>query len=51
MELRNLLQDNQDNGNCLVVSDTISAREIPSRIAAEEKGENRLLIFENICNQ
>ncbi len=48
MEFRLFLKKFQDDDEIKVVSDRIDCREFPGHIVAEEKRENRAVLFENI---
>lgn len=48
MEFRLFLEKFQSETEITVLSDRISCREIPGRVAAEENRENRVVLFENV---
>jgi UbiD family decarboxylase len=48
MEFRHFLKTLQSESEIKVVSDPIGCGEIPGRVIAEESGENRAVMFENI---
>jgi UbiD family decarboxylase len=49
VEFRRFLEDRKKVGDVDIVTDEISCREIPGRIQAEEKAQNRVIVFENVA--
>jgi UbiD family decarboxylase len=50
MEFRRFLADHRRDGGLVVVPERVSCRQIPARIQAEERRENRAILFEDIAD-
>ncbi len=50
MDFKHFIEQSRNAGDCITITDEVSCRDIPMRIAEEESGENRVLVFENISD-